>query len=118
MERFEDFRFVHARGKHRHGIRAAARDIKCTIGERPANPHAHTETDNDEGRVFPTRNLFGIPVYLDRGMLAEEIMDFNAGQQTVSMEMKVADYLRVVHPHVTDLSREEKVLSSSEKERP
>ncbi|MDO8628655.1 MAG: YbaK/EbsC family protein, partial [Nanoarchaeota archaeon] len=58
------------------------------------------------GGVPPFGNLFAIPVYVDKGLLDNTIMDFNAGLQTCSMEMQVVDWLRVVQPKVVDFALE------------
>ena len=50
------------------------------------------------GGVPPFGNLFNIPVYVDKGLIENVVMDFNAGLQTVSMEMKVADWVKAVNP--------------------
>ncbi|MDO8556758.1 MAG: YbaK/EbsC family protein [Nanoarchaeota archaeon] len=56
------------------------------------------------GGVPPFGNLFNIPVYLDKGMLENAVMDFNAGLQTVSMEMQVQDFVVAVQPIVVDFA--------------
>ena len=56
------------------------------------------------GGVPPFGNLFGLKVYLDKRVTQNEIMDFNAGVQTVSMEMKVKDYITAVQPEIADFA--------------
>ncbi len=81
------------------------RSILATDSLSFASPEEVLQVTNCKvGGVPPFGNLFNIPVYLDKGMLENVIMDFNAGLQTVSMEMKVEDYLQAVHPIVVEFS--------------
>ncbi len=56
------------------------------------------------GSVPPFGNLFQIPLYVDRSLLKNETMSFNAGMLTRSMTMKVEDYMKIVQPIVEDFS--------------
>ncbi|MEK6812958.1 MAG: YbaK/EbsC family protein, partial [Nanoarchaeota archaeon] len=58
------------------------------------------------GGVPPFGNLFGIPVYMDRELLENTVINFNAGLQTVSIEMKVQDWLKIVNPIKTTFTKE------------
>ncbi len=58
------------------------------------------------GGVPPFGNLFNIPVYADKGLTEIETMNFNAGLQTVSIQMKANDWVRLVKPMIFDLSKE------------
>ncbi len=55
------------------------------------------------GGVPPFGNLFGLPVYVDDYVLANDKIIFNAGDRSFSIAMKSADYLSLVHPIVTNL---------------
>lgn len=54
------------------------------------------------GGVPPFGNLFGIAVYADQGVFANEKIIFNAGRD-VSIAMKSADYARIVQPVVSTI---------------
>ena len=56
------------------------------------------------GGVPPFGNLFNLPVYLERSMLANEWLDCNAGSRGVSLTMKVADYVKTVKPIVAEFA--------------
>jgi len=55
------------------------------------------------GGVPPFGNLFNIPVYVDRGLLANEKIVFNAGDRSFSIGMKVSDWQNIVNPVVGDI---------------
>ena len=55
-----------------------------------------TITDCDVGSVPPFGNLFNIPLYVDKSLLRNEYISFNAGLVTRSIRMKKEDYLTVV----------------------
>ncbi len=54
------------------------------------------------GGVPPFGNLFGIAVYADEGVFANEKIIFNAGRD-VSIAMKSADYSRIVRPVIASI---------------
>jgi len=56
------------------------------------------------GGVAPFGNLFDIPVYMDRHLLNQDELVFNAGKQTVSIMMKAKDYVESVRPIVEDFA--------------
>jgi len=61
-------------------------------------------TDCLPGSVPPFGNLFDIPVYVDNSLLANETIDFNAGEKTVSMILNTKNWLSVVNPTMADFS--------------
>ncbi len=61
-------------------------------------------TDCVPGSVPPFGNLFNIPVFVDPSLLANELIDFNAGETTVSILMKKEDWLKVVQPKILEFS--------------
>lgn len=63
-------------------------------------------TNCTPGSVPPFGNLFSIPVYMDKSLLLNEEIDFNAGRHEVSITMKREDWQRVVSPIVEDFSEE------------
>lgn len=58
------------------------------------------------GSVPPFGNLFNIPVYLDKSIIKNEYIAFNAGLLTKSIKMKKQDYLTLVNPKIEDFSEE------------
>lgn len=52
------------------------------------------------GGVPPFGNLFNLSVYVDRGLLANKRIVFNAGDRSFSVGMKTADYVAIVNPQV------------------
>lgn len=68
-----------------------------------------TEKEIDElvkdlvpGAVPPFGNLFGLLVYVDKSLLANEKIIFNAGDRKFSIGMYLKDYLEIVSPTVAD----------------
>ncbi len=58
------------------------------------------------GSVPPYGNLFNIPVYVDKSLLENEIIDFNAGRHDTSIQMKCKDYIDIVKPVISDFSED------------
>jgi Ala-tRNA(Pro) deacylase len=56
------------------------------------------------GGVSPFGNLFGIPVYVDKSLLKNEEVVFNAGKQTVSIMIKAEDYMNAVKPVIWEFA--------------
>lgn len=50
------------------------------------------------GAVPPFGSLFGLPTYCDPGLLQQPEINFNIGDNAVSMHLATQDYLRVEHP--------------------
>ena len=57
------------------------------------------------GAVPPFGNLFGLTVLVDEELAQREEIAFNAGSNTVSIVMRVADFLRLSGASVHRLSR-------------
>jgi len=55
------------------------------------------------GGIPPFGNLFGLKVYVDRGLLQNEKIVFNAGDKSFSIGMKTADYVDIVKPIIGDI---------------
>jgi len=77
--------------------------------------HARMATEEELARLFPDcevgamppmGNLYGIPVYLDRGLAGEEMIAFNGGTHRDVVHMKIADFRQLVHPQVVSLACE------------
>jgi len=56
------------------------------------------------GGIPPFGNLFGLEVYVDRGLLQNEKIVFNAGDKSFSIGMKSSDYISVVNPIIGDIT--------------
>ena len=54
----------------------------------------------------PLGPLYGLPVYLDGSLAAEEEIAFNAGTHRDVIHMKTADFRRLVKPMVVSIVRE------------
>jgi Ala-tRNA(Pro) deacylase len=62
--------------------------------------------DCELGAMPPLGPLYGFPVYLDTTLAAQDIIACNAGTHREVMHMRVAEFRRLVSPHVVSLSRE------------
>jgi len=58
------------------------------------------------GAVPPFGNLFGLKVYMDDALLAEDTVYFNCGSHTVSLRMSREDLTRATDAEVTRFSQE------------
>jgi len=56
------------------------------------------------GGVPPLGNLFGLEVYVDRALLENERIIFNAGDRSFSLGMRSEDYIKIVEPKLGDIS--------------
>ncbi len=61
-------------------------------------------TNCTPGSVPPFGNLFDIIVYVDKSLLLNEEIDFNAGRHEVSITMKREDWQKIVNPIIEDFS--------------
>lgn len=57
------------------------------------------------GAESPFGNLYGMPVYVDKGLTEIDEMVFNAGSHTETMRMQYADYERLVRPGIIDIGK-------------
>ena len=56
------------------------------------------------GAMPPFGNLFGLPVFVDRGLLVPTNIAFNAGTHRDLIYISVADFLRLTSPVVRDFA--------------
>ena len=56
------------------------------------------------GSVPPFGSVIGLKTYVDRSLLENEEISFNAGSLTNSIKMKLKDYLNVEKPVIEDFS--------------
>ena len=62
-------------------------------------------TGCETGSVHPFGNLYNLPTYLDRSVLENLWVNFNAGLHTVSISMKSEDLARLIKPIICDFSK-------------
>ncbi len=66
---------------------------------------AATFPDCEVGAMPPFGNLYGVPVYVDKALVEDETIFFQAGTHTDTISMKYADFARLVRPTVADFKR-------------
>ncbi len=52
------------------------------------------------GAVPPFGTIFGVKTFVDKSLLENDEIDLNAGKHTISITMKVSDWMNVVKPVV------------------
>jgi Ala-tRNA(Pro) deacylase len=57
------------------------------------------------GAESPLGNLYGLPVYVDRGLADLDDIIFNAGSHTETIRMKFKDYQRLVNPQIIEMAK-------------
>jgi len=61
-------------------------------------------TGCEVGSVHPFGNLFNLTTYMDRSVLENDVVNFNAGLHTVSIQMRAEDLIKAIKPVVEDFS--------------
>ena len=56
------------------------------------------------GAMPPFGNIWGIPVFVDQRLREDELIAFNAGTHTEVVQLAYADFERLAHPVVANLS--------------
>jgi Ala-tRNA(Pro) deacylase len=56
------------------------------------------------GGVPPFANIFSLDLLVDKTIVANELMAFNAGERTKSLKLKTKDYLSLLKPRIEDFS--------------
>ncbi|GCE20538.1 aminoacyl-tRNA deacylase [Dictyobacter kobayashii] len=64
-----------------------------------------TFPDCEVGTMPPFGNLYGISVYVDKSLAAEDMITFAVGTYTDTMSIKYTDFEQLVHPHVAVFAR-------------
>jgi len=64
-----------------------------------------TLTGCEVGSVHPFGNLYGLPTYLDPSVLENDMVNFNAGLHTMSIQMRAKDLVSTINPVVQDFSK-------------
>jgi len=62
-------------------------------------------TGCEVGSVHPFGNLHRLPTYLDNSVLENDMVNFNAGLHTVSIEMKAKDLVKAIRPVIEVFSK-------------
>lgn len=77
--------------------------------------HVRLATEDELGKLFPDSELgampplgplYGLPVYLDSMLVVQDTIAFNAGTHRDVIHMRMAEYRRLVSPHIAPLVRE------------
>jgi Ala-tRNA(Pro) deacylase len=79
-------------------LKKLAKSVKTKKIRLAPPPEVLKVTGCEIGSVHPFGNLCGLPTFLDRSILANKVVNFNAGLHTVSIQMKASDFVRVVRP--------------------
>ena len=56
------------------------------------------------GGVPPFANIFNLDLIVDKTIVANEFMAFNAGERTKSLKLKTIDYLQLLKPRIEEFS--------------
>jgi Ala-tRNA(Pro) deacylase len=56
------------------------------------------------GAMPPFGNLFGIPIYVDRSLEADEEIVFNAGTHTLTAKLAFGDFVRLTEPRMAEFA--------------
>ena len=59
----------------------------------------------EPGAMPPFGNLYGMPVYVEEGLSADEQIAFNAGTHTELVRLSYMDFQRLVEPRVANFSQ-------------
>jgi Ala-tRNA(Pro) deacylase len=60
--------------------------------------------DSEVGAMPPFGNLYGLPLWLDKGLIACEEVAFNAGTHADTIKMSFADFERLASPEVGEFA--------------
>ena len=93
-------------GDRRIDLKKLAKIVK-TKKLRLASPQEVLKiTGCEVGAVHPFGNLHRLPTYLDSSISENDMVNFNAGLHTVSIEMKAKDLVEAIRPVIEDFSKE------------
>ena len=88
--------------------RINSKELKRILGVKSlrfATPDEVKEkTGCEAGGVPPFPNIFGIDLLVDKSVVENEYMAFNAGERTKSLRIKTQDYLKLLKPRVERFS--------------
>ena len=67
----------------------------------------------EPGAESPFGNLYGLSVYVDKGLTEAADIVFNTGNQTESIRIKYVDFERLAHPRVIEVATESPVAGDA-----
>ena len=77
--------------------------LKATTARRAREfEFAQLFADCDVGAMPPFGNVYQVPVYIDRSLVEEPYIVFQAGTHHTTMKIAMSDYQRLVNPIVGD----------------
>jgi Ala-tRNA(Pro) deacylase len=101
---------VHADGRHVMVVLPAARrlnlhELRDALGVKHVQmvPESELEmlcSDCELGAFPPFGEFYGMEVWADRSLAEAEEIVFNAGTHTEAIEIRYADYVKLVHPQI------------------
>jgi len=86
-------------------------EVRIALGLSHARMVPETELnrlfpDCELGAMPPVGNLYGMAVYLDSTLAAEDVITFNGGTHRDVVHMRTAEFRRLVRPTIVSLARE------------
>lgn len=86
-------------------LRLDGKKVKAVVGENISFAQDTTEvTGCVPGSVPPLGSVISLKTYCDSRLGENEVINFNAGSLTDSIEMKYTDYLTVEQPQLVDIT--------------
>lgn len=81
--------------------------LKNRIGKATlASPEeVFRETGCEIGSVHPFGQLFGLPVLMDKSILDNRTVNFNAGLHEISINMSARDMAEIIKPEIGDFAK-------------
>ena len=62
------------------------------------------KTGCEPGGVPPFAHVFGLDLVVDKSIMQNEFMAFNAGERTKSLKIKTQDYVQLLKPRIEEFS--------------
>ncbi len=85
-------------------LRMSSKKVTAIIGEKFSfAPEPEAVTGCVKGSVPPLGSVIGLKTYCDARLAESEIINFNAGSLTDSIEMKYSDYITIEKPEIADI---------------
>lgn len=86
-------------------LRMSSKKVTALIGEKFSfAPEPEAVTGCVRGSVPPLGSVVGLKTYCDARLAESDIINFNAGSLTDSIEMKYSDYIAIEKPEVVDIT--------------
>ena len=104
-EDYDDIVLVLVRGDKKADNEKVARILNAKNAKLASHEEVFEKTSCEVGSVHPFGNLFGLDVYMDRGILENEEVSFSAGTHNHSISMKTKDFVNLIKPNVDDLAK-------------